>query len=157
MRKRTIKTQLAVSFLAIATLIIGSISLVALSLTNNHFSKYVEERQEDLLNQYVYTIDLLWLNSGETWNSEELAALSEKVLENNIYFSIEDEQGNMVWELTGKDLKSAQEKLKKNALKVSEKNSVKLDETIEVKKKLINDGNEFGKVTFYYFGPFAYT
>ncbi|EJG5700131.1 hypothetical protein NAD95_003151, partial [Listeria monocytogenes] len=46
MRKRTIKTQLAVSFLAIATLIIGSISLVALSLTNNHFSKYVEERQE---------------------------------------------------------------------------------------------------------------
>lgn len=45
----------------------------------------------------------------------------------------------------------------KNALKVSEKNSVKLDETIEVKKKLINDGNEFGKVTFYYFGPFAYT
>ena len=79
-----------------------SISLVALSLTNNHFSKYVEERQEDLLNQYVYTIDLLWLNSGETWNSEELAALSEKVLENNIYFSIEDEQGNMVWELTGK-------------------------------------------------------
>lgn len=157
MRKRTIKTQLAVSFLAIATLIIGSISLVALSLTNNHFSKYVEERQEDLLNQYVYTIDLLWLNSGETWNSEELAALSEKVLENNIYFSIEDEQGNMVWELTGKDLKSAQEKLKKNALKVSEKNSVKLDETIEVKKNLINDGNEFGKVTFYYFGPFAYT
>ncbi|APE41795.1 TPA: hypothetical protein IVM20_002609 [Enterococcus faecium] len=113
MRKRTIKTQLAVSFLAIATLIIGSISLVALSLMNNHFSKYVEERQEDLLNQYVYTIDLLWLNSGETWNSEELAALSEKVLENNIYFSIEDEQGNMVWELTGKDLKSAQEKLKK--------------------------------------------
>ena len=84
MRKRTIKTQLVLSFLAIATLIIGSISLVALSLTNNHFSKYVEERQEDLLNQYVYTIDLLWLNSGETWNSEELAALSEKALENNI-------------------------------------------------------------------------
>ncbi|QVX00892.1 hypothetical protein I8F53_13660 (plasmid) [Enterococcus faecium] len=102
MRKRTIKTQLVLSFLAIATLIIGSISLVALSLTNNHFSKYVEERQEDLLNQYVYTIDLLWLNSGETWNSEELAALSEKALENNIYFSIEDEQGNMVWELKGK-------------------------------------------------------
>lgn len=111
--KRTIKTQLVLSFLAIATLIIGSISLVALSLTNNHFSKYVEERQEDLLNQYVYTIDLLWLNSGETWNSEELAALSEKALENNIYFSIEDEQGNMVWELKGKNLKSAQDKLKK--------------------------------------------
>lgn len=111
--KKNDKNSISCSFLAIATLIIGSISLVALSLMNNHFSKYVEERQEDLLNQYVYTIDLLWLNSGETWNSEELAALSEKVLENNIYFSIEDEQGNMVWELTGKDLKSAQEKLKK--------------------------------------------
>ena len=111
--KKNDKNSISSFLLAIATLIIGSISLVALSLTNNHFSKYVEERQEDLLNQYVYTIDLLWLNSGETWNSEELAALSEKVLENNIYFSIEDEQGNMVWELTGKDLKSAQEKLKK--------------------------------------------
>ncbi|MGH2233323.1 sensor histidine kinase, partial [Enterococcus faecalis] len=77
--------------------------------------------------------------------------------ENNIYFSIEDEQGNMVWELKGKNLKSAQDKLKKNALKVSEKKSVKLDETIEAKKKLINDGNEFGKVTFYNFAPFAYT
>lgn len=111
--KKNDKNSISCFLLAIATLIIGSISLVALSLMNNHFSKYVEERQEDLLNQYVYTIDLLWLNSGETWNSEELAALSEKVLENNIYFSIEDEQGNMVWELTGKDLKSAQEKLKK--------------------------------------------
>ena len=70
--KKNDKTQLVLSFLAIATLIIGSISLVALSLTNNHFSKYVEERQEDLLNQYVYTIDLLWLNSGKHGTARNL-------------------------------------------------------------------------------------
>ncbi len=110
--KKNDKNSISSFLLAIATLIIGSISLVALSLTNNHFSKYVEERQEDLLNQYVYTIDLLWLNSGETWNSRNLQHYL-KALENNIYFSIEDEQGNMVWELKGKNLKSAQDKLKK--------------------------------------------
>ncbi|MDB1688216.1 sensor histidine kinase [Enterococcus casseliflavus] len=157
MRKRTIKTQLAVSFLAIATLIIGSISLVALSLTNNHFSKYVDERQEDLLDQYVNTIDLLWVNNNETWNREELATLSDKALESNFYFAIEDSQGNVVWQLNGKDLDFAQTKLKKNAIKVTEKKSVELDETIEVSKKLISEGDEFGVVTFYYLGPFAYT
>ena len=83
MKKRTIRTQLIISFLVIATLIIGSLSLITLGLTNNHFSKYVNERQEDLLKQYVNTIDLLWENSNGAWNNEEISALSAKALENN--------------------------------------------------------------------------
>jgi two-component system, OmpR family, sensor histidine kinase BaeS len=86
MKQRSIRTQLAVSFLMIATLIIGALSLITLSLTNNHFSKYVNERQEELLNQYVDTIDLLWSKSNETWNKEEIAALADKALENNSTF-----------------------------------------------------------------------
>ncbi|MCB6916175.1 HAMP domain-containing histidine kinase [Enterococcus avium] len=157
MKKRTIRTQLIISFLVIATLIIGSLSLITLGLTNNHFSKYVNERQEDLLKQYVNTIDLLWENSNGAWNNEEISALSAKALENNFYFSIEDTQGKIVWQLQGKELEIARSKLKRNAEKVSQKKSVELDETIEDKKKLVNDGREFGWVTFYYLGPYAYT
>lgn len=105
MRKRTIRTQLTVSFLVIATLIIGSLSLITLGLTNNHFSKYVNERQEDLLNQYVNTIDLLWINNNDTWNLDELSTLSDKAIESNFYFSIEDKQQNTIWELQGKNWK----------------------------------------------------
>ena len=157
MRKRTIRTQLTVSFLVIATLIIGSLSLITLGLTNNHFSKYVNERQEDLLNQYVNTIDLLWINNNDTWNLDELSTLSDKAIESNFYFSIEDKQQNIIWELQGKKLESAQIKLKENALRVSETKSVELDKTITVTKDLISNDKVFGVITFYYLGPFAYT
>ncbi|REC32965.1 two-component sensor histidine kinase [Enterococcus pseudoavium] len=157
MKQRSIRTQLAVSFLMIATLIIGALSLITLSLTNNHFSKYVNERQEELLNQYVDTIDLLWSKSNETWNKEKIAALADKALENNFYFSIKDINGDVVWRLDGKELKEAQSQLKTNALKVSEKKSVELDETIKVQKNLIYNEKKFGTINFYYLGPFAYT
>lgn len=157
MRKRTIRTQLTVSFLVIATLIIGSLSLITLGLTNNHFSKYVNERQEDLLNQYVNTIDLLWINNNDTWNLDELSTLSDKAIESNFYFSIEDKQQNTIWELQGKKLEAAQIKLKENALRVSETKSVELDKTITVTKDLISNDKVFGVITFYYLGPFAYT
>ncbi len=157
MKKRTIRTQLTVSFLVIATLIIGSLSLITLGLTNNHFSKYVNERQEDLLNQYVNTIDLLWINNNDTWNLDELSTLSDKAIESNFYFSIEDKQQNTIWELQGKKLEAAQIKLKENALRVSETKSVELDKTITVTKDLISNDKVFGVITFYYLGPFAYT
>lgn len=157
MRTRTIRIQLVISFLTIATLIIGSLSLITIGLTNNHFSKYVNERQENLLNQYVKTVDLLWSNNNETWNNEAIKELADKALEDNIYFSIEDVEKNIIWKLKGDELVSAQEQLKESSVNATLKSNVEQDSMIEKEKKLISQGTQFGSITFYYLGPFAYT
>lgn len=154
MKKRAIRTQLFASFLTLAVIIIGSISLITFRLIESHFKKYIDEQQDYRLEQYVNTLDLLWSNSEQSWTDKQLSLLSEKALKDNFYFSISDNNGDTIWELQGKDLSKAQSILKKSKtyLKSSNENSFKKKD-----KQLIYDGKKIGKVSFYYFGPFSYT
>lgn len=86
MKKRAIRTQLFASFLTLAVIIIGSISLITFRLIESHFKKYIDEQQDYRLEQYVNTLDLLWSNSEQSWTDKQLSLLSEKALKDNFLF-----------------------------------------------------------------------
>lgn len=157
MKKRAIKTQLIISFLTLSTLIIGSLSIITLSLMNNHFNQYVEEKQNDVLNQYVDSLDLVWENNQGKWSKTELENLSKKALDNHFYFSIKSPNEKIIWELEGEKLSKAKEKLKQHAKLVSNTKGATLNKEITTSKKLSVDDQSIGTVTFYYYGPIAYT
>lgn len=157
MKKWTIRTQLAISFVTITVLIIGSLSFLTLNLLNNHFSKYVNERQEDRLQQYVKTIEEDFEENGEIWTEYELSKLSNQALESDFYFSIKDTKQEVIWQLEGNQLKSAQKQLKKKALQIAKNKSVTFKQLKHVSKTLTSNNKSFGTIIFYYMGPFAYT
>lgn len=157
MKNRSIKTQLILSFLTLSTLIIGALSIITLSLMNNHFNQYVEEKQKDILTQYVDTLDLIWENNQGSWQKEELNNLAKKALDNHVYFSIESPDKRIVWQLNTKQLNAAETKLNQHAKRVSSTKGVTLNQKVTTSRKLRVDEKEIGTVTFYYYGPFAYT
>ncbi|HCM88453.1 MULTISPECIES: HAMP domain-containing sensor histidine kinase [Vagococcus] len=155
--KRSIKTQLIVSFLAITTLIIGSLSMITLSLMNNHFNQYVKEKQNDLLNQYTDSITFLFDSSQNKWDETALSDLSQKADKDYLYFSISSPDNSIIWKQEENKLTETKAKLKKHAKIVSNTKSANLNKEISVTKELKRNTNSLGFVTFYYYGPFAYT
>lgn len=155
--KRSIKTQLIVSFLAITTLIIGSLSLITLSLMNNHFNQYVQEKQNDLLNQYTDSITFLFDNSQNKWDDIALSDLAKKADRDHLYFSVSSPDNSIIWKQEDRKLTETKNELKKHAEIVSNTKSANLNKEISVIKELKRNNRSLGFVTFYYYGPFAYT
>lgn len=155
--KRSIKTQLLVSFLAITTLIIGSLSLITLSLMNNHFNQYVKEKQNDLLNQYTDAITFVWNDQSQSWAFDELNELAKKADKDHLYFSVMSENNQDSWQLEHDDLIKTKQKLKEHAALVSKTKGANLTQEITIKKELKKENKKIGEVTFYFYGPFAYT
>ena len=157
MKKRSIKTQLILSFLTISILIIGALSVLTLSLMNNHFNQFVEEKQDELMNQYVDSLELIYQSNQHKWSETELEALTQKTMENHLYFSIDSSDNKTIWQLPKTELKKTKETLKKHADKVSKTKGATLNEEVVVTKPLKEKSTSFGQVNFYFYGPFAYT
>ncbi|MFW7433596.1 sensor histidine kinase [Vagococcus carniphilus] len=157
MKKRSIKTQLILSFLTISILIIGTLSVLTLSLMNNHFNQFVEEKQDELMNQYVDSLELIYQSNQHKWSETELEALTQKTMENHLYFSIDSSDNKTIWQLPKTELKKKKETLKRHANKVSKTKGATLNEEVVVTKPLKKKNTSFGQVNFYFYGPFAYT
>ncbi|WP_035063673.1 sensor histidine kinase [Carnobacterium maltaromaticum] len=155
--KRTIKWQLIVSFLLLSSLIIGSLSFITISLMNNHFEKYVKERQEETLTQYVESIELLFNYSEQNWQTQGIGDIGKKALENNIIIEVYDRNNKILWAPSKTEKSKATKKMNiyakylKNKLDITNTNVVKIEKNLTYKESTI------GKVLFRHVGPLSYT
>lgn len=158
MKKRTIKTQLILSFLVISTLLIGSFSIIAVELTNTHFNAYVDERHEEELSQYLDSLYFSWENNDQSWNSEELHILSEQALGNNLYFTLNDANGKIIWQLDQEERRIADQVLQEEAQALTT-TTQQGDSTsiLQTSENLLDNDTLIGTVDFFYIGPHAYT
>ncbi|MEL1196314.1 two-component sensor histidine kinase, partial [Staphylococcus epidermidis] len=59
--KRQIRTQLIISFIFLVLLIVGSISLMTMSLVSDHFDKYVQKKHDTTLTAYKNELKVSYL------------------------------------------------------------------------------------------------
>lgn len=154
--KRTIKWQLIVSFLLISSLIIGSLSFITISLMNNHFEKYVKERQEETLTQYVESIEFLYNNNKE-WQVQGIKDIGEKALENNIILEVYDKNGQNLWSPSDIEKKNSAKEMDSYVEYLKNKLDITNTSIVKIKKILTYKDLEIGKIFFRYVGPLSYT
>ena len=70
--KMSLRTQLLLIFTTVIVLIIGAVSLVTVALTNDHFDKYVTQRNSTTLVTIRQQIALSYVNNHDQWQAKQL-------------------------------------------------------------------------------------
>ena len=89
---RTIKWQFIFSFVSISFIIIGAFSIMTLSLMDNHFAKYVAERQESEIVEYTTSLERIY-EENEGWpNTADFESIGLEPLHNLIILKVYDNE-----------------------------------------------------------------
>lgn len=98
--KRSIRWQLLLSFVLLASLIIGSLSLITFRLMENHFEDYVSQRQEDLLNRFAGELEESYAANG-VWTEQSVAELAREAMHNGVTLTLYGLDGELLWSMGG--------------------------------------------------------
>lgn len=112
---RTIKWQFIFSFVSISFIIIGAFSIMTLSLMDNHFAKYVAERQESEIVEYTTSLERIY-EENEGWpNTADFESIGLESLHNLIILKVYDNEKNLLWDPASSDELGNKQKMQDNA------------------------------------------
>ena len=95
--KRTVRTQLLLSFLLISIILVGFLSLLTVNLMNNHFAKYVDDKYSDTLTSYQRTVENAYDLANQAWVEESIITIGEQASQNNVLITVTDNEGQLIW------------------------------------------------------------
>jgi len=96
--KRQIRTQLIISFLFLVLLIVGSISLMTVSLVSDHFDKYVQQKHDTTLTAYKNELMVSYLTSNGNWKQSKVKKIGARALQDGLILVLKDADNKIVWE-----------------------------------------------------------
>ena len=153
---RTIKGQFISSFILIACLIIGAISLTTLILVNRHFDRYIVERQEDRLAEIKHSLEYSFVNEAGTWDLAEIEKIGESALDSGIDITVYSNENERIWQTTKQSMGHMRMNGKHHKMMNQENQNTDL-EYVE-KNVVLKDGKQaIGQVQFGYYGPLTYS
>ena len=154
---RTIKWQFIFSFVSISFIIIGAFSLMTLSLMDNHFAKYVAERQESELTEYTTGLERLYNENGEWPATADFDLIGLESLHNSIILKVYDNEKNLLWSPTASAMMGNKQNMQGNAPNMGNMMEAMENTPIEKTVPLFNDEQKIGEVLISYMGPTAYS
>lgn len=153
---RTIKGQFISSFILIACLIIGAISLTTLILVNRHFDRYIVERQEDRLAEIKHSLEFSFVNEAGNWDLAEIEKIGESALDSGIDITVYSNENERIWQTTKQSMGHMRMNGKHHKMMNQENQNTDL-EYVE-KNVVLKDGKQaIGQVQFGYYGPLTYS
>ncbi len=154
---RTIKWQFIFSFVSVSFIIIGAFSMMTLILLDNHFAKYVAERQESKLVAYTNDLEQLYENNGEWPNTIDFEQIGLQSLHNSIILKVYDNEQKILWRPTSSDELANKRKIQ-DSIPYIDKMMGEMDHVfVKTNFPLFNSGQKIGNVLFSYMGPTTYS
>ncbi|SIN98957.1 HAMP domain-containing protein [Carnobacterium alterfunditum] len=153
----TIKWQFIFSFVSISFIIIGAFSVMTLSLMDNHFAKYVAERQESDLIEYTTGLERLYEEKGEWPTTAAFDPIGLESLHNSITLKVYDNEKNLLWSPSSSDMMGNEQNMQGNAPNTGNMMGAIENTPIEKTVPLFNDEQKIGEALISYMGPTAYS
>ena len=154
---RTIKWQFIFSFVSISFIIIGAFSIMTLSLMDNHFAKYVAERQESEIGEYTTSLERIY-EENEGWpNTADFESIGLESLHNLIILKVYDNEKNLLWDPASSDELGNKQKMQDNASYMDKIMGEMEHDYVEKTVPLFNGEQKIGEALISYMGPTAYS
>ncbi|WP_035054085.1 HAMP domain-containing sensor histidine kinase [Carnobacterium pleistocenium] len=154
---RTIKWQFIVSFVSISFIIIGAFSVMTLSLMDNHFAKYVAERQESELLEYTTNLERFYAENDGWPTTAAFDSIGLESLHNSVILKIYDTEKNLLWSPASSDMMGHNQKMLGNSSNMDNMMGSIENTPIEETIPLFNDEQKIGEVLINYMGPAVYS
>lgn len=104
--KMSLRTQLLLIFTTVIVLIIGAVSLVTVALTNDHFDKYVTQRNSTTLATIRQQIALSYVNNHDQWQAKQLREIRNTGYRAGVLVTIYAPDGRILMRPTAKQQQS---------------------------------------------------
>ncbi len=154
---RTIKWQFIFSFVSISFIIIGAFSVMTLSLMDNHFAKYVAERQESDLIEYTTGLERLYEENEEWPTTAAFDPIGLESLHNSITLKVYDNEKNLLWSPSSSDMMGNEQTMQGNAPNMGNMMGAIENTPIEKIVPLFNNEQKIGEAFISYMGPTSYS
>lgn len=157
--KHSLRKYLLWAFLFSSLILLGVVSFLTLTLMNNHFNKYVDEKHEETLEQYREAVLFAYNPEKETWYMRDLKNITEKAQDNQVEITIKDSNNQDIWcfkhqnsnKMSHNSMMSSSHHKKKQRLNPESSNYIEKTEPLSFQKEKI------GSITFGYYGNQTYT
>ena len=158
--KRTIKTQLLISFIGLSVIILGAFSWITLTLMETHFADYIEERYDSELARYTSNLESLF-SKDKSWenHSQEIGIIGQNALQNSIILRVYDENDTLLWEPSSYETKNTHMMMDhSNQMQHMRRMMPSVeDNVVQTQVPLLNNGEEVGRVEIQSMGALTYT
>lgn len=158
--KRTIRTQLLVSFLLISILLIGFLSIITVNLMNNHFAKYVDDKYAETLTGYQLAIENAFNTHSNNWDQEAVSVVGEQASLNNVLLTVTNLDNQSIWSTEtnqGTSAKGNHHMMRDHCAEAVKRIDKTNPDYVETSLQLKVGNQKIGSITFGYYGALKYT
>ncbi len=155
--KYSLKTKLTLSYVAIILICVAIVSILTNVILERQFKEYVISQQEIKEDELLIQIEKAY-SEDAAWDVDYLEDVGVSALEKGMIISIEDAEGNIIWDANEHNMGMCQQMLINMQKNMQGRYSSKTEGGYEEKTYSITDENEsIAEVTIGYYGPYYYT
>ena len=153
-KKRSLKFKLTLSYLFIALMLVGSVSLFSNVLFQKQFEAYIMRKQNIKNEEAVTLISQLYSETLESYDMEAMDTVGMNALEDGLILKVTDASGVVVWDAMVHNLGLCVQMLQSMADSMQSRHK-NFEGTYE--ESIYKLSNGIGTVSVGYYGPFYYS
>ncbi|UOO37939.1 HAMP domain-containing histidine kinase [Oscillospiraceae bacterium CM] len=155
--KRSLRTQLSLSYAIMALLLVAVISVMINYLFQNQFKNYVISQQQQKNQSLVNLLENQYQTSNNTWDITTIQNVGMEALEQGIILKVRDGNGNMIWDATVHNSGMCVQMLQDIAANMQRYNANFKGGYVQNDYQVVVGSQVVGSMTAGYFGPYYFT
>lgn len=154
--KRSLRTQLSISYTMLALLIIAAISIIINFSFQTQFKDYIIKEQQQKNLSFVTLVNNDYSASG-TWNISNIQTIGIDALEQGVIMKVKDYKGDIIWDATVHNNGFCVQMLQDMSSSMQQYNAGFKGGYVEQNYPVSKDGAAVGSITIGYYGPYYYS
>lgn len=150
-----LRTKLSLAFVFVALISVLMTSIMANSLLEKQFRRYVIEKQDNKNKEVISLITQQYMGK-DSWRADVVQNIGISALENGLIVKVKDASGNDVWDATKHNSGMCDQMIANMRRNMLSRYSNWQGEYVENKYPIIVDSREVGAVEIGYYGPFYF-
>lgn len=155
--KRSLRTQLSVSYVIMALLLVAAISVMINYLFQNQFKNYIISQQQQKNQSLVNMLENQYKTSNNSWQTGAVQGIGVDALEQGIIMKVKDASGNVIWDATVHNNGMCVQMLQDISANMQKYNANFKGGYVQSDYPIVVGSQVVGNMTAGYFGPYYYS
>ncbi|MBC7765322.1 MAG: hypothetical protein H7Y41_02470 [Hyphomonadaceae bacterium] len=155
MMQFSLRTKLTVSYVFIALICVGLVSVITNALLDKQFQTYVKQNQEQKNKDIVIAITQQFHNNS--WNVEGIESIGMSAIENSLIVRVRNSGGNALWDATVHNNGMCERIIQQTAMSMKSRYPNFKGEFVQKVYPIILNDKTVGTVEIGSYGPFYFS